>query len=88
MAVWREFIERNEESDFTFTDNIVGGVIPREFIGSNEKGFKSMMEKGQLIGAPLVNVAVTIAMMVHTTRLTLLMSRSRKRVAVRGETST
>ena len=44
------FIERNEESDFTFTDNIVGGVIPREFISSCEKGFKSMMEKGQLIG--------------------------------------
>ena len=54
------FFEPNEEADFTFTDKIVGGVIPREFISSCEKGFKSMMEKGQLIGAPLVNVAVTI----------------------------
>ena len=54
------FFEPNEEADFEFVDNIVGGVIPREFISSCQKGFKSMMDKGQLIGSPIVNVRVTI----------------------------
>jgi len=56
------FFEPNEEGDgdFEFNDKIVGGVIPREFISSCQKGFKSMMAKGQLIGAPLVNISITI----------------------------
>jgi elongation factor G len=54
------FFEPCEESDFEFVDKIVGGVIPREFISSCNKGFKSMMSKGQLIGAQIVGVSVTI----------------------------
>lgn len=54
------FFEPSEESDFEFVDKIVGGVIPREFISSCNKGFKSMMSKGQLIGAQIVGVSVTI----------------------------
>jgi elongation factor G len=34
----------------------VGGAIPREFIPSCDKGFKKMLEKGELIGAPVVNI--------------------------------
>jgi len=50
-----------EDGDnYTFIDKIKGGVIPREFIPSCDKGFKSMLDKGRLIGAPVVNVQVCI----------------------------
>jgi elongation factor G len=48
------------EGDFEFVDEIVGGVIPRQFIPSCEKGFKSMLAKGRKIGYPVVNVRVVI----------------------------
>lgn len=54
------FIEPNEEEDFTFTSKIVGGSIPKEYISSCEKGFRQMMDKGLMIGFPVVNVAFTI----------------------------
>ncbi len=54
------FIEPNEESEYEFVDKIKGGVIPREFIPSCNKGFKSMMDKGTLIGQPVNGVRVTI----------------------------
>ena len=44
--------------DFEFVDDVVGGNVPREFIPSVEKGFKSMVAKGRLIGFPVVNVRV------------------------------
>ena len=34
----------------------MGGSIPKEFISSVEKGFRSMMTKGRLIGFPVVNM--------------------------------
>ncbi len=49
-------IEPNEEADFEFESKIVGGVIAKEFIPSVEKGFKSQMAKGRLIGFPVVNI--------------------------------
>ena len=54
------FLEPNESGDYEFVDNVVGGSIPREFISSCDKGFKSMIAKGQLIGAPVVGVRVEI----------------------------
>jgi len=48
------------EGDFEFVDEIKGGSIPREFIPSCEKGFKSMMPKSPRIGVPVVGVRVTI----------------------------
>jgi elongation factor G len=54
------FMEPCEDEAFKFNDEIVGGVVPREFIPSVEKGFRSMLAKGQLIGAPVVNVAITL----------------------------
>jgi elongation factor G len=54
------FVEPIEEEDYEFVDSIKGGVIPREFIPSCNKGFKSMMDKGGLIEAPIVGVRVTI----------------------------
>jgi elongation factor G len=54
------FVEPNEEADYTFQDDIVGGVIPREYIPSCDKGFRSMLDKGLLIGQPVTGVRVTI----------------------------
>jgi elongation factor G len=45
---------------YIFDDEIVGGSIPREFIPSCDKGFTSMLEKGQLIGAPVTGLQATI----------------------------
>jgi len=49
-----------EGQHYFFNDKITGGVIPREFIPSCDKGFQSMMDKGLLIGAPVTGVFVEI----------------------------
>ena len=54
------YVEPMEEGDFEFVDEIRGGSIPREFIGSVEKGFKSMISKGRLIGFPVTGFRVVI----------------------------
>jgi elongation factor G len=46
--------------DFEFVDEIKGGSIPREFIPSCEKGFKSMLPKSPRIGVPVVGLRVVI----------------------------
>ncbi|HSK04121.1 MAG TPA: elongation factor G [Kofleriaceae bacterium] len=48
------------EGDFEFNDEIKGGAIPREFIPSCEKGFKSMIQKSPRLGVPVVGLRVTI----------------------------
>jgi len=53
------YVEPTEE-EYEFEDKIVGGSIPRQFIGSVDKGFRSMMAKGQLIGHPITGVRVVI----------------------------
>ncbi|MCL2790177.1 MAG: elongation factor G [Desulfobulbus sp.] len=49
-----------EEGEYEFVDQIVGGVIPREYIPSCDKGFKKSLEKGTLTGAPITGIRVTI----------------------------
>jgi elongation factor G len=45
---------------YRFIDEIVGGAIPREYIPAVDKGFSGMLEKGQLIGAPVRGVTVVL----------------------------
>ncbi len=54
------FIEPNTESDYEFVDQIKGGTIPREFIPSCDKGFRKCLDRGSVIGFPIVGVKVTI----------------------------
>ncbi|MBI4510791.1 MAG: elongation factor G [Deltaproteobacteria bacterium] len=54
------YLEPYSEGDYEFVDEVVGGAIPRQFISSVEKGFRSMLAKGRKIGYPVVNVRVVI----------------------------
>ena len=54
-------IEPNERGKgFAFANEIVGGVIPKEFIPAVEKGVKESCERGVLAGFPLVDVKVAL----------------------------
>jgi elongation factor G len=45
---------------FVFEDRIVGGAIPREYIGPVEQGIKGALENGVLAGYPVVDVRVEL----------------------------
>jgi len=45
---------------FIFEDKIVGGTIPREYIGPVEQGIKEALETGVLAGYPVVDVKVQL----------------------------
>jgi len=45
---------------YEFVDKIVGGVIPKNYIPSVEKGVREAMKKGVFAGYPVVGVKVTL----------------------------
>jgi elongation factor G len=47
-------------SGFVFEDKIIGGSIPREFIGPVEQGMKEAMANGVLAGYPLIDIRVEL----------------------------
>ncbi|HBE45781.1 MAG TPA: elongation factor G [Deltaproteobacteria bacterium] len=49
-----------ENSDFVFENKTVGGVIPKEYISSIEAGVKEALEKGIVLGYPLINIKVEL----------------------------
>lgn len=60
VAGYMEPIPLEEGTNYEFVDQIKGGVIPNEYIPSCDKGFQKAMEKGRLIGFPIVGVRVVI----------------------------
>jgi len=49
-------IEPNSGKGIEFVDKIKGGNIPREYIPAIEKGFRQTLEKGLIIGFPMLDV--------------------------------
>ena len=45
---------------FEFVDEIVGGSIPRQYIPAVEKGIREVLDKGLLIGHPIVDLRVRL----------------------------
>jgi elongation factor G len=45
---------------YEFVNAIVGGVVPKEYIGAVDKGVREQMENGVIAGYPVVDAKVTI----------------------------
>jgi elongation factor G len=54
------YIEPLEEGDYEFVNKITGGRIPTEYIPACDKGFRSSLDKGSLIGFPIVGVRAVL----------------------------
>ncbi len=52
--------EHNDETGYEFENKIVGGVIPREYIPSVDKGIKEALDSGVVAGYPVVDVKVEL----------------------------
>jgi elongation factor G len=62
VAGYVEPIAEHDEGDpeFQFVSRIRGASIPTEYIPAVEKGFRSCLAKGRLIGFPILNLRVVI----------------------------
>ena len=58
--VWLKIEPQPEGKGYEFVDAIKGGVVPREFIPSVDKGVKDTMNSGVMAGYPVVDVKVTL----------------------------
>src|SRR5918997_1317200 len=53
-------VEHNDEGGYEFENKIVGGVIPREYIPSVDKGIQEALDNGVVAGFPVVDVKVEL----------------------------
>jgi elongation factor G len=54
------FMEPSEEGVYEFINQVKGGVIPTEFIPTIDKGFRSCLKKGLVIGFPVLGMRITV----------------------------
>lgn len=59
--VWIEFSPIGDyDTPFEFVDKVVGGVVPRNFIPSVEKGLRENLSRGVLAGYPITGLRATL----------------------------
>ena len=58
--VWLRVEPNEPNAGFKFTNEIVGGIIPKEYISSIEKGCFEAMSTGILAGYPILDVKVSL----------------------------
>jgi elongation factor G len=51
---------REPGAGYLFTNKIIGGAVPREYIPAVDAGIKEAMENGVLAGFPMIDVGVTL----------------------------
>jgi elongation factor G len=58
--VWLRLEPQEPGTGFEFINEIVGGVVPKEYIPAVGKGIQEQMENGVIAGFPVVDVKVTL----------------------------
>ncbi|MEX0450152.1 elongation factor G [Spiribacter sp. 221] len=58
--VWIRMRPRERGEGYEFNNKIVGGVVPKEYIPSVDKGIQEQMENGVLAGFPVVDLEVEL----------------------------
>lgn len=58
--VWLRIEPKELGSGFEFSNEIAGGVVPKEYIPAVEKGVRDQMKNGVIAGYPVVDVKVAI----------------------------
>lgn len=58
--VWIKIQPMEVGGGFKFNNNIVGGVVPREYIPAVEKGIQEALQNGVSAGYPMVDVEATL----------------------------
>ena len=58
--VWIEVEPMPRGTGFEFSETIVGGVVPREYIPSVEKGVRNALNGGVIAGYPVVDMKATL----------------------------
>jgi elongation factor G len=58
--VWLKIEPKEAGTGYEFVNQIVGGVIPKEYIPAVDKGIQEQMQNGIIAGYPLIDIKVTL----------------------------
>jgi len=58
--VWLKIEPQEAGTGYEFVNEIVGGVVPKEYIPAVDKGIQEQMQNGVIAGFPVVDVKVTL----------------------------